>query len=126
MNLDYIDSKERKRNVLSVTPKDELKQVTLTKKLIEEKKAAIAEAMKRIEEKEKIMEIVDSPAIKERSSVSMLMFTVILCLLPALLLQIGFFGYQILGNLFIGIGFALFLEAVCLKLRNLPNSPIYI
>ena len=69
------------------------------------------------------MEIVDSPAIKERSSVSMLMFTVILCLLPALLLQIGFFGYQILGNLFIGIGFALFLEAVCLKLRNYPIRP---
>lgn len=69
------------------------------------------------------MEIVDSPAIKERSSVSMLMFTVILCLLPALFLQIGFFGYQILGNLFIGIGFALFLEAVCLKLRNYPIRP---
>ena len=35
-------------------PKDELKQVTVTrKKLIEEKKVAIAEAMKRIEEKEK-------------------------------------------------------------------------
>ena len=34
--------------------KEELKPVTLTKKkLIEEKKAAIAEAMKRIEEKEK-------------------------------------------------------------------------
>ena len=69
------------------------------------------------------MAMIDSPAIKERSTVSMLMFTVILGLLPALFLQIGFFGYQILGNLFIGIGFALFLEAVCLKLRNYPIRP---
>ena len=69
------------------------------------------------------MAIIDSPAIKERSTVSMLMFTVILGLLPALFLQIGFFGYQILGNLFFGIGFALFLEAVCLKLRNYPIRP---
>jgi hypothetical protein len=54
MNLDYIVSNGRKKNVLSVTPRDELKQVTVKKKkLIEEKKAAIAEAMKRIEEKEK-------------------------------------------------------------------------
>ena len=69
------------------------------------------------------MAMIDSPAIKERSTVSMLMFTVILGLLPALFLQIGFFGYQILGNLFFGIGFALFLEAVCLKLRNYPIRP---
>ena len=69
------------------------------------------------------MAIIDSPAIKERSTVSMLMFTVILSLLPALFLQIGFFGYQILGNLFVGIGFALFLEAFCLKLRNYPIRP---
>ena len=69
------------------------------------------------------MAMIDSPAIKERSSVSMLMFTVILGLLPALFFQIGFFGYQILGNLFVGIGFALFLEAVCLKLRNYPIRP---
>lgn len=69
------------------------------------------------------MAIIDSPAIKERSTVSMLMFTVILGLLPPLFLQIGFFGYQILGNLFFGIGFALFLEAVCLKLRNYPIRP---
>ena len=69
------------------------------------------------------MAIIDSPAIKERSTVSLLMFTVILGLLQALLLQIGFFGYQILGNLFIGIAFALFLEAVCLKLRNYPIFP---
>jgi len=69
------------------------------------------------------MAIIDSPAIKERSTVSMLMFSVILGLLPALFLQIGFFGYQILGNLFFGIGFALFLEAVCLKLRNYPIRP---
>jgi electron transport complex protein RnfD len=69
------------------------------------------------------MAMIDSPAIKERSTVSMLMFTVILGLLPALFLQIGFFGYQILGNLFFGIGFALFLEAVCLKLRNYSIRP---
>ena len=69
------------------------------------------------------MAIIDSPAIKQRSTVSVLMFTVILALLPALFLQIGFFGYQILGNLFIGIGFALFLEAVCLRLRNYPIRP---
>ena len=69
------------------------------------------------------MAMIDSPAIKERSTVSMLMFTVILGLLPALFLQIGFFGYQILGNLFFGIGFALFLEAACLKLRNYPIRP---
>ena len=69
------------------------------------------------------MAMIDSPAIKERSTVSMLMLTVILGLLPALFLQIGFFGYQILGNLFFGIGFALFLEAVCLKLRNYPIRP---
>lgn len=69
------------------------------------------------------MAMIDSPAIKERSTVSMLMFTVILGLLPPLFLQIGFFGYQILGNLFFGIGFALFLEAVCLKLRNYPIRP---
>jgi electron transport complex protein RnfD len=69
------------------------------------------------------MAMIDSPAIKERSTVSMLMFTVILGLLPALFLQIGFFGNQILGNLFFGIGFALFLEAVCLKLRNYPIRP---
>ena len=69
------------------------------------------------------MAIIDSPAIKERSTVSIVMFTVILALLPALFLQIGFFGYQILGNLFIGIGFALFLEAICLRLRNYPIRP---
>ena len=69
------------------------------------------------------MAIIDSPAIKERSTVRMLMFTVILSLLPALFFQIGFFGYQVLGNLFVGIGFALFLEAVCLKLRNYPIQP---
>ena len=69
------------------------------------------------------MAIIDSPAIKERSTVSIVMFTVITALLPALFLQIGFFGYQILGNLFIGIGFALFLEAICLRLRNYPIRP---
>ena len=54
------------------------------------------------------MAMIDSPAIKKRSTVNKLMLTVILGLLPELFLQIGFFGYQILGNLFTGIGFALF------------------
>ena len=69
------------------------------------------------------MAIIDSPAIKERSTVSLVMFTVVAGLLPALFLQIGFFGYQILGNLFIGIGFALLLETICLKLRKYPIKP---
>ena len=66
------------------------------------------------------MTIIDSPAIKKRSSVSIIMFTVILTLIPALLIQIGFFGYQILGNLFFGISFALILESICLYLQKKP------
>src|SRR5210317_196913 len=65
----------------------------------------------------------DSPAIKKNISVSVIMFTVTLALTPALIAQIGFFGLQILGNLIIGISFALILEAVCLKLRHYPIKP---
>src|SRR6056300_1440839 len=65
----------------------------------------------------------DSPAIKKNISVSVIMFTVTLALIPALIAQIGFFGLQILGNLIIGISFALILEAVCLKLRHYPIKP---
>ena len=69
------------------------------------------------------MTSLDSPAIKKNMSVSVIMFTVVFALIPALIAQIGFFGLQILGNLIIGISFALILEAVCLKLRHYPIKP---
>ena len=66
------------------------------------------------------MEIIDSPAIKNRSSVSAIMFGVVIALIPALVIQIGYFGYQILGNLIFGIIIAMLFEALCLRLRNYP------
>src|SRR6056300_362457 len=69
------------------------------------------------------MTSLDSPAIKKNMSVSVIMFTVVFALIPALIAQIGFFGLQILGNLIIGISFALIFEAVCLKLRHYPIKP---
>lgn len=61
-----------------------------------------------------------SPYLKQPNSVSQMMQQVIFALLPGTLVMMWFFGWGVLTNLLLGIGFALALEAVMLKLRKKP------
>ncbi|PID34322.1 MAG: electron transport complex subunit RsxD [Thiotrichales bacterium] len=61
-----------------------------------------------------------SPYLKQANSVSQIMQQVIVALLPGTLVMLWFFGWGVLTNLLLGIGFALALETAMLKLRNKP------
>lgn len=61
-----------------------------------------------------------SPYLKQPNSVSQMMQQVIFALLPGTAVMLWFFGWGVLTNLLLGIGFALALEAAMLKLRNKP------
>ncbi|PIE00383.1 MAG: electron transport complex subunit RsxD [Thiothrix nivea] len=61
-----------------------------------------------------------SPYLKQPNSVSQAMRQVIYALLPGTAVMLWFFGWGVLTNLVLGIGFALVLEAVALKVRGKP------
>nr|CAA6826881.1 MAG: Electron transport complex protein RnfD [uncultured Thiotrichaceae bacterium] len=61
-----------------------------------------------------------SPYMKQPNSVSQMMQQVIGALIPGTLVMLWFFGWGVLTNLLLGIGFALALEAVMLKMRGKP------
>lgn len=61
-----------------------------------------------------------SPYLKQANSVTQIMQQVIFALLPGTLVMLWFFGWGVLTNLVLGIGFALLLEATMLSLRKKP------
>ena len=63
-----------------------------------------------------------SPYLKEANSVSQVMRQVIYALLPGTLVMLWFFGWGILSNLLLAVGFALVLEAAMLKVRGKPQG----
>lgn len=61
-----------------------------------------------------------SPYLKQANSVTQIMQQVIFALLPGTVVMLWFFGWGVLTNLVLGIGFALLLEAAMLSLRKKP------
>lgn len=64
-----------------------------------------------------------SPHISGQQHVSSIMRAVLYGLLPGTLLLLWYFGWGMLSNLLLAIGFALLLEALMLKLRQRPVQP---
>jgi electron transport complex protein RnfD len=64
-----------------------------------------------------------SPAVTGKQDVSTLMQQVLYALIPGTLLLVWFFGWGMITNWVLAIGFALLFEAIMLKLRQRPIEP---
>jgi electron transport complex protein RnfD len=64
--------------------------------------------------------ISSSPHISKGTSVERIMFTVVLCLMPALAASVYYFGYRVLAIVAVSVGVAILTELLAKRLRKKP------